>query len=48
MTVVDPAALTVRLVPLALAEPPVGTATPVAELYTDPECCRAPRPCSTG
>ncbi|MEU9565117.1 hypothetical protein AB0D16_24265 [Streptomyces sp. NPDC048161] len=35
--VVDPAALTVRLVPLALAEPPVGTATPVAELYADPE-----------
>lgn len=37
VTVVDPAALTVRLVPLALAEPPVGTATPVAELYADPE-----------
>ncbi|MFJ7194824.1 MULTISPECIES: hypothetical protein [unclassified Streptomyces] len=44
VTVVDPAALTVRLVPLALAEPPVGTATPVAELYADPEPYTAAAP----
>ncbi|MGC4946584.1 hypothetical protein ACLQ2N_10365 [Streptomyces sp. DT224] len=37
VVVVDPAALTVRLVPLALADPPIGAATPVSELYEDPE-----------
>ncbi|MFF3786417.1 hypothetical protein [Streptomyces sp. NPDC001933] len=48
VTVVDPAALTVRLVPLALAEPPVGTATPVAELYADPEPYTAAEPGRAG
>lgn len=48
VTVVDPAVLTVRLVPLALAEPPVGTATPVAELYTDPEPYTAAEPGRAG
>ncbi|MFD7621648.1 hypothetical protein [Streptomyces sp. NPDC059802] len=48
VTVVDPAALTVRLVPLALAEPPIGTATPVAELYADPEPYTAAAPDRAG
>ncbi|MEV0575731.1 MULTISPECIES: hypothetical protein [unclassified Streptomyces] len=48
VTVVDPAALTVRLVPLALSEPPVGVATPVAELYADPEPYTAPAPGRAG
>ncbi|MEU2670782.1 hypothetical protein ABZ622_18280 [Streptomyces sp. NPDC007164] len=48
VTVVDPAALTVRLVPLALAEPPVGTATPVSELYADPEPYTAAEPGRAG
>lgn len=37
VTVVDPARLIVRPVPLALAEPPAGAAVSVAELYADPE-----------
>ncbi|MEU6555940.1 hypothetical protein ABZ915_37680 [Streptomyces sp. NPDC046915] len=37
VVVVDPSRLTVRPVPLSLAEPPVGAATSVAELYTDTE-----------
>ncbi|MFI5683816.1 hypothetical protein [Streptomyces sp. NPDC051636] len=37
VTVLDPGALTVRPVPLALAEPPMGAATSVAELYADTE-----------
>ncbi|MFE0510333.1 hypothetical protein [Streptomyces sp. NPDC058964] len=37
VTVLDPAALTVRPVPLSLAEPSPGAATSVAELYSDTE-----------
>ncbi|MFF4060227.1 hypothetical protein ACFYZ8_31870 [Streptomyces sp. NPDC001668] len=37
VTVVDPARLLVRPAPLSLAEPPVGVATSVAELYSDTE-----------
>lgn len=37
VTVVDPARLMVRPAPLSLAEPPVGVATSVAELYSDTE-----------
>lgn len=37
VTVLDPARLIVRPVALSLAEPPVGAATSVAELYSDPE-----------
>ncbi|MFF1835868.1 hypothetical protein ACFVXE_16940 [Streptomyces sp. NPDC058231] len=42
VVVVDPAALTVRPVPLALAEPAIGTATAVSELYQDPEPSERP------
>ncbi|MFE6979223.1 hypothetical protein [Streptomyces sp. NPDC057682] len=44
VVVVDPAALTVRPVPLALADPPVGAATSVSALYRDPEPPTAPVP----
>ncbi|WP_151770086.1 hypothetical protein [Streptomyces abyssomicinicus] len=44
VTVVDPARLTVRPVPLSLAEPPVGAATSVAELYSDTEPQSATEP----
>ncbi|MFJ3303160.1 hypothetical protein ACIPSA_08585 [Streptomyces sp. NPDC086549] len=44
VTVLDPAALTVRPVSLSLAEPPVGAATSVAELYSDTEPLDTARP----
>ncbi|MEU9187076.1 hypothetical protein AB0D14_21535 [Streptomyces sp. NPDC048484] len=44
VTVVDPARLTVRPVPLSLGEPPVGAATSVAELYSDLEPSSATEP----
>ncbi|MGW4541674.1 hypothetical protein ACWEOP_27895 [Streptomyces chartreusis] len=44
VTVVDPARLTVRPVPLSLAEPPAGAATSVAELYSDTEPRSAAEP----
>ncbi|PSM42885.1 hypothetical protein C6Y14_11875 [Streptomyces dioscori] len=44
VTVVDPARLTVRPVPLSLGEPPIGATTSVAELYSDLEPSSATEP----
>lgn len=48
VVVVDPATLTVRPVPLVLAEPPAGTGTSVSELYRDPEPYERPAPGRAG